>query len=118
MAAVGFSWDLPGPLVPIPPPRRDISLPCPTIRGAVYLRQSDFHLKLAPVGGMEGENVKDKHRPVDNPDIKGVLKVLYLGRGKLIVNHRKVYCTVVFDKIGNFGGLSFTDIGGGVGVFP
>lgn len=35
--AIGFQFGFPGPLVPMPPPRRDIAVPFPESRGRRYL---------------------------------------------------------------------------------
>ena len=58
MAAVGFNWFAPGPRVPMPPPKRESSVPCPA--GG----EADMQLReVPPAGGPSAERARPRKYP-------------------------------------------------------
>ena len=105
----------PGPRVPIPPPRRLISIPFPRKREPIAIhRQFDLR-PSCPAGGVEGEYVEDERHPVDDVDLEDLLEVALLHRAEFAVDHDEIDVERFADP-GQLGGLALADVGRRVGV--
>ena len=108
----------PGPRVPMPPPRRDMASPHPRRRGkeVVELGQLDLGLAL-PAPRVQGEDVEDQGRAVDDLRAESFLQVPELPRRELVVEDHRVGAVAV-DGVVDLPQLALPHERGRVGVPP
>ena len=106
----------PGPLVPMPPPRRSRWVHSPRMRARLYssCASSTWSLPSAECG-VVGEDVEDDRRAVDHRHADRLLEVALLARQQLVVAGDEVR-VVVLDRLLQLGELALAEVAVGVGL--